>query len=64
MRVIFQVEPNKFKRDSNFIGNNAYKNDSIFLSGIGWWFMVMATTVTIWSGIDYAKSVIKQVGIE
>ena len=24
--------------------------------------MVMATTVTIWSGIDYAKSVIEQVG--
>ena len=35
-----------------------------FLSGIGWWFMTMATIVTIWSGIDYTKSVIDQVGIE
>jgi CDP-diacylglycerol---glycerol-3-phosphate 3-phosphatidyltransferase len=53
--------------DSTYLGVDFASFDkpqTIFMSGIGWWFMVMATMVTIWSGVDYTKSVIEQVGIE
>ena len=53
--------------DVTYLGVNFASFDASqtrFLSGIGWWFMTMATVVTVWSGVDYTKSVIDQVGIE